>query len=71
MNTHLTDAIIKRLDPPAKGNRITFDNDVAGFGIRVTAGVLDPSFSTTERELAGNGGSPSGGSPTGRRLRPG
>jgi len=29
--------LIKGLPPPARGNRITFDNDVAGFGIRVTA----------------------------------
>jgi integrase len=33
---HLTDATIKRLRAPAKGNRITYD-DVPGFGCRVTA----------------------------------
>lgn len=37
MNVHLTDAGIKRLPLPAKGNRVTFDDNVAGFGIRVTA----------------------------------
>jgi integrase len=35
---HLTDAAIKRLPRPAKGNRITYDDDVPGFGVRVTAG---------------------------------
>jgi Arm DNA-binding domain len=37
MSQHLTDAIVKKLQPPAKGNRIYYDSDVAGFGIRVTA----------------------------------
>jgi integrase len=36
MAQHLTDAVIKRLKPPAKGNHITYD-EVAGFGIRITA----------------------------------
>ena len=34
---HLTDAAVKRLPAPTKGNRITFDDVVAGFGCRVTA----------------------------------
>jgi integrase len=34
----LTDAVVKRLPVPAKGNRITYDADLAGFGARVTAG---------------------------------
>jgi integrase len=34
---HLTDAVIKRLTLPAKGNRVHYD-DIAGFGVRVTAG---------------------------------
>ena len=34
---HLTDALVKRLPRPAKGNRITYDDDVPGFGARVTA----------------------------------
>lgn len=33
----LTDAIVKGLPAPEKGNRITYDSDVKGFGIRVTA----------------------------------
>ena len=32
----LTDALIKRLPVPARGNRITYDSDVPGFGARVT-----------------------------------
>jgi integrase len=33
----LTDASVKRLRAPRAGNKITYDDDVAGFGIRVTA----------------------------------
>jgi integrase len=34
----LTDAVIRHLPLPAKGNRIAYDDDVKGFGARVTAG---------------------------------
>jgi integrase len=37
MAQRLTDAGIKRLRAPRAGNKITYDSDVAGFGIRVTA----------------------------------
>jgi hypothetical protein len=37
MAQRLTDAAIKRLRAPSKANRITYDDDVAGFGIRITA----------------------------------
>ena len=37
MAQRLTDAAIKRLPVPGNGNKITYDDDVAGFGIRVTA----------------------------------
>jgi integrase len=33
----LTDQAVRQLPPPAKGNRIAYDNDVPGFGCRVTA----------------------------------
>jgi integrase len=33
----LTDAVIRRLPLPAKGNRIAYDDDVKGFGARITA----------------------------------
>jgi integrase len=35
--THLDATVIKGLQAPAKGNRITFDDEIAGFGVRVTA----------------------------------
>src|SRR5262249_44995169 len=38
MAQHLTDAVIRRLSIPAKGNKLTYDDEVAGFGCRVTAG---------------------------------
>src|SRR5262245_22245136 len=34
---HLTDAVIKRLPTPAKGNRVFYDDDVTGLGARITA----------------------------------
>jgi site-specific recombinase XerD len=34
---HLTDAIIKGLPTPEKGNKVHYDASLAGFGIRVTA----------------------------------
>jgi integrase len=37
MAQRLTDASVKRLRAPRAGNKITYDSDVAGFGIRVTA----------------------------------
>jgi integrase len=37
MSQHLTDGVVKSLPPPEAGNRITYDDDVKGFGIRVTA----------------------------------
>jgi integrase len=37
MAQRLTDVAIRRLRAPRKGNRITYDDDVAGFGIRITA----------------------------------
>ena len=37
MPLHLTDAAIRRLPTPSKGNKIHYDDDVKGFGCRVTA----------------------------------
>jgi integrase len=34
---HLTDAAIRRLPTPAKGNKVYYDTSVKGFGVRVTA----------------------------------
>jgi integrase len=33
---HLTDAVVRRLEPPAAGNKITYDTVMKGFGARVT-----------------------------------
>jgi integrase len=45
MSEKLTDKIVKALVPPAKGNRITYDVDVSGFGARITtAGAISFVF---------------------------
>ena len=33
----LTEKTIRQLEPPASGNRVTYDDEISGFGIRVTA----------------------------------
>jgi len=55
MAQHLTDAIVRRLPIPAKGNKLTYDDEVSGFGVRVTAGgsrsyVLNYRVKGTQRE---------------------
>jgi hypothetical protein len=50
--TKLTDTIAKQLPTPAKGNRITWDTQVAGFGCRVTA-AESRSFLLNYRTRAG------------------
>jgi integrase len=47
----LTDAIVRRLPPPSRGNRIYYDQDVGGFGCRVTSGGAR-SFVLTYRTRA-------------------
>lgn len=37
MAQRLTDSFVKALEAPAKGNRIVYDADVKGFGVRITA----------------------------------
>jgi integrase len=37
MAQRLTDQVVRQLPPPAKGNRVSYDADVPGFGCRVTA----------------------------------
>jgi integrase len=36
-HTHLTDAVVNRLPTPERGKHITIDDEVTGFGVRVTA----------------------------------
>ena len=37
MTAKITDKLAKELEPPPAGNRITYDSEVGGFGLRVTA----------------------------------
>jgi integrase len=37
MAQHLTDAVVRRLPPPQRGKRIVLDDEVVGFGVRITA----------------------------------
>ncbi len=37
MAKRLTETLVKNLAPPAKGNQITYDTELKGFGVRVTA----------------------------------
>jgi integrase len=37
MAERITDKLVRSLIPPAKGNRIIYDTDIRGFGVRVTA----------------------------------
>ncbi|HUN44128.1 MAG TPA: site-specific integrase [Acetobacteraceae bacterium] len=37
MALHLTDKLVRELPAPAQGNKITYDDEVAGLGVRVTA----------------------------------
>ncbi|MEA1649199.1 site-specific integrase [Nitrospirillum sp. BR 11164] len=37
MAVKLTERVVKGLEPPASGNKITYDSEVSGFGARVTA----------------------------------
>ena len=37
LGAHLTDALVKRLPKPDRGNRLTFDDAVSGFAARITS----------------------------------
>jgi integrase len=56
MAQRLTETLLKNLSPPAKGNQITYDTDLKGFGVRVTANgakafVLNYRIGGQERRL--------------------
>jgi hypothetical protein len=36
----LTDRLIREIEPPTTGNRITYDTEIKGFGIRTTKAEL-------------------------------
>jgi hypothetical protein len=60
----LTDKLVKALEPPVAGNRILYDADVKGFGLRITkAGAR--AFILNYRAGGRNAESPSGAIPTG------
>ena len=35
--TKVSDKLVKEIQPPQKGNRIVCDDEVSGFGVRITA----------------------------------
>lgn len=37
MTSKLNDKLVKKLPAPSSGNKITYDNDIRGFGVRITA----------------------------------
>lgn len=49
----LTDIAIKRLPAPPRGNKITYDDAVKGFGIRITAGDARAFVLNYRRKLDG------------------
>ena len=48
-NVKLADSFIRRVPPPATGNKVWYDTDVSGFGIRVTARGAKAFVLTTAR----------------------
>ena len=38
MGQRITDKLVREITPPESGNRITYDDEISGFGIRVSAG---------------------------------
>ena len=66
MSEHITDKLVKALAKPAKGNRIIYDDDVAGFGEVAQQVVLhENSFALF---LPGDG--LTGMKPVGRQCQP-
>ncbi|AWJ94826.1 integrase (plasmid) [Azospirillum baldaniorum] len=56
MAERITDKLVKALEPPETGNRITYDSEVKGFGVRVTAAgakafILNYRVAGRERRL--------------------
>jgi integrase len=52
----LTDKAVRELEPPATGNRITYDGELKGFGVRITAAgaksfILNYRIAGRERRL--------------------
>ena len=73
MTLRLSDKLVRGIEPPATGARITYDADVAGFGARVTAAGAR-SFVLNYRTQAGRerrytiGGFPAWGTAAARKF---
>ncbi|MDA1315120.1 MAG: tyrosine-type recombinase/integrase [Acidobacteria bacterium] len=68
----LTEKTIKALEPPERGNRISYDDEVSGFGVRVTTGghrAFILNYRTEGRERRLTIGSWPAWSATGARRR--
>jgi len=50
---HLTDTLIKRLAAPASGNKVSYDDTVKGFGVRITAAGARAFVLNYRRKLDG------------------
>ena len=50
---HLTDTNVKRLAAPARGNKVTYDDAVKGFGCRTTAAGTRAFILNYRRKLDG------------------
>jgi integrase len=53
MAQRLTDALVRKLPPPAKGNKITYDSEVKGYGCRVTAAATKSLILNYRRKADG------------------
>jgi len=56
MNRHISQKMVKALKPPSDGNRIYYDDEINGFGVRITAAgavsfVLNYYFAGRERRI--------------------
>ncbi|SUZ32955.1 Prophage integrase IntS [Roseibaca ekhonensis] len=55
-SVRIKDQLVRDLDPPAKGNRIVYDDKISGFGVRITAAgkrsfILNYYFKGRERRI--------------------
>ena len=69
MAQKLTDAIVKALAVPPSGEKITYDEAVKGFGIRVTAAGARSFVLNYRTGSDANGATPSAASPIGKHHR--
>ena len=70
MAEKITDRSVRTLVAPAAGNRVTYDEEVKGFGVRITSAGAK-AFVLNYRAGDGSGGSRSGVFRTGAWRMPG